>query len=222
MQDFVAMGRVEVALEEYKTLRGEILGRQQAQTTLVSIALTATAAVGAIAFATEAQSRDRLEILLVLPVVLCGLGLAYLSHSHGCHLIGQYINHKLWPELQRSATEAGSIPLPSWEQSIQKSRKPVPALVKPGGYLSWVPGFFIFGVPSIAALVLNRQKAPDWDVLPWDSEGGALSTAWSIDAIALVLAFLLMVSVAIAAWAGGESLANGTAAGEQRPPTAPT
>src|SRR5438045_1843078 len=60
------MGRVDVALEEYRALRAELIARGQAQTTLVSVALTATAVIAGFAFGAKAGEAPR------LPAVLAG------------------------------------------------------------------------------------------------------------------------------------------------------
>ncbi|MCD6015393.1 MAG: hypothetical protein K0R88_1477 [Solirubrobacterales bacterium] len=111
------MGRVDVALEEYKALRAETLAHIQAQTTIVSVALTATAAIAGFAFGAKAEDEQRLEILLALPLVLSGLGLAYMTRSAGILRVGNYIKEGLWPVLQRAGPDEGDAatpPLPSW------------------------------------------------------------------------------------------------------------
>ena len=197
------MGRVDVALEEFKALRAEIVARQQSQTTIVNVALTVTAAIASVAFAVGSTgASDRLDILLALPIVLCGLGLTYLTHSHASHLIGAYIREDLWPELRGAAPgeHVGSTPtdeLPSWEESVAEWRRLDRASTRPGGYLSWLPGVFIFGVPSITALIINWSEAPKW--VPWGAEGGQLRAAWLLGAIAVVGEIALMITVAVSA-----------------------
>src|SRR4051794_28346939 len=100
------MGRVDVALEEFKALRTELIGHQQAQTTIVSIALTATAAIAGVAFGGGgSDDKERLEIFLALPLFLSGLALAYLAHSYGSVAIGDYIRDQLWPQLQAAPAD---------------------------------------------------------------------------------------------------------------------
>jgi len=192
------MGRVDVALEEYKALRAESLIHQQAQTTIVTVALTATAAIGGVAFGGEGG--DRLEILLILPIVLCGLGLAYLNHSYGAFRLGDYVREHLWQELrdaqpEDAATRIGS--LPSWEEEARKGRK-VGSLLQPRGWLGFLPGLLIFGIPSIASLVLN------WDARPW-GDAGDLTAAWVAGAVAFIAAVALTALVGWGARAGGET-----------------
>jgi hypothetical protein len=142
------------------------------------------------------NDKDRLEILLALPVILSGLGLAYLSLSHGSTEIGTYIRDCLWPALQSAAPDpadkGGGVSLPSWEKVVSDGRGlSSGGALSTRGTLSWLPGFFIFGVPSLAALVLNWEHAPGW--LKVGADGGDLQTAWVIDAIAVLLSAVLML-----------------------------
>jgi quercetin dioxygenase-like cupin family protein len=194
------MGRVDVALEEYKALRAEIIALEQAQTTTVNVALTATAAIGGIAFGVRDNGDERLEILLVLPIILAGLGLVYLNNTYGSHRLGHYIRTKLWPVLQNAlpAQDSGSIGrVPSWEARVDETRTLGQVMRDPVGYLGWLPGLLIFGVPSVAALILNADARPAW-ARPGDA-GSQLSAAWTAGLIALVLAFLLWAAVGIVA-----------------------
>jgi hypothetical protein len=185
------VGRVDVVLEEYKSLRAEILAHSQAQTTIVSVALTATAAIAGFAFGAKADEAQRLQILLALPLVLSGLGLSYLTHSYGSSLIGRYIKERLWPVLQSANPDAGagntSWP-PSWEHQLRHSGRT--ALIPPGGWLSWLPGVIIFGAPSVAALAINDEYA--WWPLA-SAHGGGLEWAWFIGAVVAGLALFLLV-----------------------------
>lgn len=54
------------------------------------------------------------------------------------------------------------------------------------GLLSVVPGLFLFGLPSVATLLINYELA--W--LPFVTDGGAsgLRVAWLLEAIAMVAA----------------------------------
>jgi hypothetical protein len=186
------MGRVDVALKEYDSLRAEILAHTQAQTTLVSVALTATAAIAGFAFGAKADEAQRLQILLALPLVLSGLGLAYLTHSYGTATIGRYIKERLWPTLKDAVPDDGqglTTALPSWEKQLSRGGK---ALLSPGGFLSWLPGLITFGAPSVAALAINSGHAS----LPWVSNTvDGLGWAWLVDAVIAVVALVLLVWV---------------------------
>jgi hypothetical protein len=175
------VGRVDVALEEYRQLRAEILSHAQAQTTVVTIALTATAAIAGVAFGTGATGNpERLEILLALPLILIGLGLTYLAHSVNVVAIGRYIGDGLWPALAAAqpddASQAGGATvIHSWEKTVASGRGFSKAAKGIKGLLSWVPGVFLFGLPSIAALAINynshRCRSSTERRLGWKSHG---------------------------------------------------
>ena len=183
------MGRVDVALEEFKALRAEILGHQQAQTTILSVALTAIAAIGGIAFAAKAADDQRLEILLALPLVLSGLGLAHLTHSYGQARIGKYIETQLWPALQSALPEDGSLtkPTPSWEKQGKPPRGLRVAVTSTGGWLTFLPGIMIFGAPSLAALIINSTYALHRE------HGAGLQQAWWIDLVVTAASVVLLL-----------------------------
>jgi hypothetical protein len=177
------VARVDVALEEYKALRAEILAIIQAQTAIVTVALTATAAIAGIAFGTK-PTEGRLEILLALPLVLSGLGLAYLTHSYGSALLGRYIEDHLWEQLRKATPDQqqGVVNgrLSSWEEHIRHYRGLGRALTSVRGWLSFLPGLFIFGVPSAAALIINWK---DYAWTPFGGGGSGLEWAWFIGAV---------------------------------------
>jgi hypothetical protein len=138
----------DVAKAELDALRKELLTRSQAEGTAVSAALTVVAAVGGFALA---KKQGRLEMLLVLPLVLSGLGLLLTRGVHGNRLVACYIREHLWPRLGATETDDA---YPSWEHFIDKFRKEhtrfsVYAL------LNAIPVALIFVVPSIASLAVT-------------------------------------------------------------------
>ena len=192
------MGRLDVALEEYKQLRAEILVHSQAQTTIVGIALTATAAIAGVAFGSGAiDNPERLEILLALPLILTGLGLSHLARSVNIIAIGQYIGLRLWPAL--AATQPGDTTsasdatvIHSWEQSVASGRGLSQAAKGIKGWLSVVPGLFVFGFPSLAALTINYKLA--WLPVITETHPSGLQLAWLLDSLALVAAACMLVA----------------------------
>ena len=190
------MGRVDVALEEFKGLRAEIVSRQQSQTTVVNVALTITGVVATIAFARQGASPDRVDVLLALPIVLSGLGLTYLNHSHSAMAIGGYIRKCLWRQLAGAAPDketSSDITVPSWEHYVSKERG-YSNLVTRRGALSFIPGLLVFGIPSIAALVINAHHIPGW--VPYITGGGGdLRVVWVADFIAVLTSAALVVLV---------------------------
>jgi hypothetical protein len=192
------VGRVDVALEEYRQLRAEILSHAQARTTVVTIALTATAAIAGVAFGTGATGNpERLEILLALPLILIGLGLTYLAHSVNVVAIGRYIGDGLWPALAAAqpddASQAGGATvIHSWEKTVASGRGFSKAAKGIKGLLSWVPGVFLFGLPSIAALAINYKLAS----LPFiDGAPSGLEVAWLLEAVAVLVAACMLGAV---------------------------
>lgn len=137
----------DVALAEFETLRAEILAYAQAQAGTIAAALTATTALGTIAL----SRRDGpLEVLLVLPFVLSGLGLLYTDLSRRSFLIGHYIKTKLWSKpgvLREDGTR-----LTSWEDEAGRYRS---NLGVPGFASAVLPFLLIFILPSAGSLVLG-------------------------------------------------------------------
>jgi hypothetical protein len=178
----------EVALEEFKALRTEIITHIQAQTTLVGVGMTAAAAIGAFAFGGKnGTDPQQLEILLVLPFVLGGLGLAYLAQSSHVHSIGEYLRDHLWRRLFQ-----GSVP-DSWENFVTDDLSMASAFNAPGA-LSWLPGVLIFGGPGIAALAIN------WRSWTFGANDISLRIAWSLDVLVIALAVGLTIAVGWSRW----------------------
>lgn len=187
------VGRVDVVLEEYKSLRAEILGHLQAQTTLVSVALTATAAIAAIAFGAKTGDPQRLEILLALPLVLNGLGLAYLTHGHGSAVIGRYIETRLWPSLQAAGPDDDNGVTPvvwSWEKLVAEDRSVLRGITSVKGWLSFLPGLVIFGAPSVAALIINWDYR--WQPIATHA-GAGLEWAWFMGTFVTLVSLVLLI-----------------------------
>jgi hypothetical protein len=152
---------VEVALAEYGALRAEILAVEQFEQRAFAGALTVLAAVGSFALARG----GRLELLMVLPMALSGLGLLQMHCIQQIAQLGDYIRDHLWTRFPADA----SAECPSWEHFIETSRRRRRLEYLVDGLLARA---LIFGLPSIVSIVItghqwNTKLAPLWwgDVL---------------------------------------------------------
>lgn len=173
----------EIAIEEYRALRQETVSHFTSMTTLVSIALTATAAIASFAFGSKPDDGYRLEILLALPLVLSGLGLANLVHTSSVLNIGYYTKTYLWDVLRQSAdnSDEATLRVLSFED-LQPDPDDLPARFWPRMWLSWLPGIIVFGAPSVAALPVNTGYA--WVPLVTDAPHPVgLGWAWLVDVL---------------------------------------
>jgi hypothetical protein len=125
----------DVALAEFTALRAEILAMQEWESRTFTAALTVIAAVGSFAVA---KTDGRLELLLVLPVVLSGLGLLQAQWSQQVRGIGDYLRDCLWPRLPAPADGRAQ----SWEHYFAASYTRIH-----GAFAR----ILIFVVPSIAS-----------------------------------------------------------------------
>lgn len=152
----------DVALAEYDALRAEILAVEQFEQRAFAGALTVIAAVGGFALA---KKDGRLELLMVLPVVLSGLGLLQAHCVQQIAQLGDYIRDHLWTRLPVDI----SADCLSWEHFIEVSRRRSRPQYLVGGLLVRA---LVFGLPSVASIVItghqwNTKLAPLWwgDVL---------------------------------------------------------
>jgi hypothetical protein len=130
------------------------------------------------------EGADRLEILLVLPIVLAGLGAFYLDNSRVGYLIGAYIKDHLWARMH----EGAAAPRVSWETYIEDHRGD-----KTGPILGVVPGLLIFVAPSATAIIANADggllELKEW---PSDRLASGLHALLYVDLVAL-LALVILV-----------------------------
>jgi hypothetical protein len=137
----------DVALAEFNALRSEVQSIRQVQTAVYTAALTILAAVGGFALA---KREGRLEMLLVLPLVLSGLGLILVESELGISNIGEYIREQLCERLPTDDRRS------SWEKFIDDRRN------ERRRKYSWLavaaPGLILVA-PSIASLVIERNQA---------------------------------------------------------------
>jgi hypothetical protein len=145
--------RFSAALEEFNALRAELVQRIQIQQVLLGLTITSLGALLSVALATK-SSHTRL--LLVAPFVTSALGFAYSDHSRRINLLGAYIRHELWREVENLS--GGRIP--SWEATFSR------AVHTP--FQSFLSSFYI-----VALFVL----APFATVLY-----GGFTTAWNFSA----------------------------------------
>jgi hypothetical protein len=192
---------IDVALKEFETVRAEIAAHQRTKTQYLTLAITATGAIGSFALGRNGNR----DALLVLPLVLSGLTIIYLRHNVDIELLGQYIRNKLWPYVtthvldsaveDRAVGEGVSVSVspvpavatgefPSWDDWIQERRK---SLRRESAYgaMGILPPLLIFGAPSLGALVLAWSRS--WQSVP-------LAIVWSLALIAIT------VSLALTLW----------------------
>jgi hypothetical protein len=178
----MAVDWANVALAEFESLRSEIAAHQRTKTQYLTLAITATGAIGSFALGRNGNR----DALLVLPLVLSGLTLVYLRHNVDIELIGEYVRNELWPVLRVVEARAGTgaAPLPSWDDWIQDRRSRI-SRRSAYGALGILPPFFIFGSPGLGALVIAYER----------SKTMPLALVWWLDAVALLL------SIALTIWA---------------------
>lgn len=82
---------IEVCLAEYAALRLEIQNRSGLQQTLISLNVTAIAAIGGLVLSRHVSP----AILLVLPPIAVTLGFLWVAHDHVIHDLGRYLRTQL-------------------------------------------------------------------------------------------------------------------------------
>jgi hypothetical protein len=172
----------EIALGEFQSVRAEIAMHQQAKTRYLTLALTATGAIGAFALGRNGN----IEALLVLPLVLSGLAIVYLKHNLDVENLGEYVRDQLWPLLQSTwgRSKTGDIgELPSWDAWIN-NRRATTSRKSLYGALGVLPPLLIFSAPSVCAVAI---VAPHCDTI-------ALKLALGLDCL------VLLISLYLTAW----------------------
>ena len=144
----------DVAHAELEALRTELLARTQSEGTIITAALTIVAAVGGFALA---KKDGRIEMLLVLPLVLSGLGIALVqgvqgqSPHRGIH---PQVSLGTGPTTRDNATDTDDDR--SWEHFMHKFRRTNTGF-KHYSLASVAPVSLIFVVPSVASLIVTAQ-----------------------------------------------------------------
>ena len=146
----MSTSQADVDLAEFVALRAEIVGHQSAQTTLVSVCLTAVGVVIGLVLSDKGAPP---ELLLVVPLISSGLGLFYASHSRVCLIIGQYIRLRLWPRLRGAGD--------SWEEYLLSLRRENGSRSLRHFSLQALGGTVVFVMPSVGALAFSAEAAFD-------------------------------------------------------------
>jgi hypothetical protein len=146
-----------VALAEYTALRAEVTNRINGQDTLLSLYMTATAAIFGLALSGHANSL----ILLVLPLLSAAARLLYHNHNVYIRLASAYINDQLRPLVTE---HLGEPRLLRWGQQVAAYHRGPwrHRLAHPAGLA------LLFPVPAAMALVLAVPRlASPWTWLAW-------------------------------------------------------
>jgi hypothetical protein len=106
--------RLSAALAEFDALRTELVERIQIQQVLLGLTITALGALLSVALSTK-SSHTRL--LLVAPFITSALGFAHSDQSRRINLLGAYIRHELWTEVEKLSGG----PIPSWEATFSRT-----------------------------------------------------------------------------------------------------
>jgi hypothetical protein len=149
---------VEVSLKEFDSVHAEIAAHQRTKSQYLTLAITATGAIGSFALGRDGNR----DALLVLPLVLSGLAIIYLRHNVDIELLGQYVRRELWPFVSRGGQVAGEEPapssVPSWDDWIQERRIELKRQSAYGA-MGILPPLLIFGAPSLGALVIAFERS---------------------------------------------------------------
>jgi hypothetical protein len=150
---------INVALAEYTALRAEVTNRISGQDTMLSLYMTATAAIFGFSLSGHANSL----ILLVLPLLSAAVRLLYHNHNQYIRLVSAYINDQLRPLITDCVSEPRLL---GWQQrTAEYHRGPRRhRLAHPVGLA------LLFPVPAAVALVLVVPRlASPWTWLVWSS-----------------------------------------------------
>lgn len=182
-----ASARPDLLVEEYGSIRDEIMEHERSKTRWLGLAITATSAIGAFALGKEGNQ----GALLVLPLVLSGIGIIYLKHSLDIDNLGEYIRTSFWPAtrsvLSEHDTSHGTTTFVPWDIWIEQHRGRA-GRASPYGSLGFLPPILILAAPSVASLVLTLPS----------SKSAGWAFVWSADVVALITVLVLSVWVGIA------------------------
>jgi len=111
---------LDLALEEYRAHRAEVISTIQNQQTSLTVGTAAVGILAAGAFNRwEEQFVATVVFLFVLPVIAALVLLIWFSQVDGMFNVGRYLN-KLEAELRKGYSDAPAI-LMTWEKSIRES-----------------------------------------------------------------------------------------------------
>jgi len=157
---------LEVALAEFKALRDEIGSRATSSHTLININAVASGVAGGLVV----NNPNRVELLLLLPILSPVLGLLWLDHAHNIRNIGDYINATLRPLITGAIGPGGEAAL-AWEAHVDRYEQRALLRFVPLG----VPVLVLFAAVPVASLAWTAGHiGSTWWWLLW--VGGALLT----------------------------------------------
>jgi hypothetical protein len=195
----LSISQADVDLAEFAALRAEIVGHHSAQTTLVSVCLTA---IGVVIGLVLSDKGAPLELLLVVPLISSGLGLFYASHSRICLIIGRYIRVTLWPRLRTGESL-------SWEEHLLSLRRENNPRSLRHSSLQFLGATVVFVMPSIGALAFSAEAA---------FARGSLELVWILG----LLLLLLHVSLALGLAGEFRAKTDGSGVPDRAPAAAPS
>jgi hypothetical protein len=148
---------ISAALAEYAALRAEVTNRISGQDTMLSLYMTATAAIFGLALSGHASSL----VLLVLPLLSAAARLLYHNHNVYIKLASAYINDQLRPLVTE---RLGEPRLLGWGQQVARyHRGPWRRRLAHPAALA-----LLFPVPAATALILAVPRlASPWTWLAW-------------------------------------------------------
>jgi hypothetical protein len=133
----------------------------------------------------------RPEIFLVLPLVLCGLGLLYLDYVRRPTAIGRYIV-EIWTMLEKHPN-CGKLPR-GWEQYLNKEYRASQDLSRQRIF-SRLPFLVVFLFPTLAVLPFGFARLISHDHHhPWDH------VFWAPWALGVVFMVMLLASTLKGRW----------------------
>lgn len=137
----------DAALLEVAAVREELRNRLQGESTIFTAALTAIAAIGGFALSDD----GRLEMLLVLPLILSGLGLLIVQGTQGNQNMATYIRDR-WDAIRPGGG------FESWEHHIQARREEHGRRID-FAVTALAPILLIFVLPAVAASIIGADSA---------------------------------------------------------------
>lgn len=150
----------------------------------MALAITASGAIGAFALGKDGNR----EILLILPLILSGLAIAYLKHTYDIEQLGQYLREAWWPAIPEVLTSYPLLdpepvsrcarPPLNWENWIDRKRGKK-GRVGAYGMLGVLPPLLIFSSPGLGALALYLPKTTQTRLV------------WLLDALSFLISLLL-------------------------------
>jgi hypothetical protein len=111
---------VNILLSEFNSLKSEIQARSKAQSSLISLNMTATAALGGFFFSDHGGDP---RILLLIPIVSSVLGMVYIDHAVSIGYIGRFIQYRVKPRLAEVANVSEMVDYEVFARRFEQNRK---------------------------------------------------------------------------------------------------